>query len=152
MALLEHWSSSALASHSCRALCCGAMGAAQPAVAGPALTGHLLGKWKRSFGGVRGQCSLSRHDGAVSICRALPRLGNPCLELAWPLPRFPVSQPGVTIGARKWEEEAVPSSHQCDGDLGHSTYWDALEATSSPQGFWQSTGLLRPSLCAELAP
>lgn len=53
--------------------------------------------------------------------------------------------------ARKWEEEeeeAVPSSRQGDGDLGHSTCWDAVAATSSSQGCWQSTGMLGPSLCA----
>lgn len=86
--------------------------------------------------------------------QALPRLGSPWLELTWPLPRCPVSQPGITVWARKWEEEeeAVPSSHQGDGGLGHSICWDALEATSSSQGCWQSTGLLRPSLFAKLAP
>lgn len=41
------------------------------------------------------------------------------LDLAWPLPRYPVSWPGVTMWARKWgEEEAVSSSHWGDWEFG----------------------------------
>lgn len=66
----------------------------------PASHGHASahrappGKWKRSFGGIRGQRPLSRHDGAVSCLWGTAKAGNapvrpglasPTLpsELAW---------------------------------------------------------------------
>lgn len=144
--LLEHGSSSALTPTP--AMLC-AVVAAQPGMAST----HRAppGKWKRSFGGVRVSALVTARWSRLHL---QGRLGTCPSQLAWPLPRCPLSWPGVTMWVRKWEEEeeAVPSSHQGDGGLGHSVCWGVLEATSSFQGCWQSAGLLGPSLCAELAP